>query len=362
MVKSGKSVCFVIPSLQAGGMERVMCELANFISTQENITLHMVLYGRDPSIFFPLHSAIQLHSPNYSYRESLRLLYAARSLLFLRQQIRHIQPDTILSFGEYWNSLVLLALFGLNYPVYISDRCKPDKKFNKFHTLLRRWLYPRAAGIIAQTSLARDIYAEQFRHSRIAVIGNPIRKLLRTIDIQQENLVLTVGRLIQTKHHNRLIKVFSQLDANDWKLIIIGGNALKQNNSSLLHKLLEDLGLKDKVILIGECNEVDDYYYKSKVFAFTSSSEGFPNVIGEALSAGLPVVSYDCIAGPSEMISDGENGFLVPVFEDELFLKRLQLLIDDEELRKKMSVIATASVEKYSVEKIGKQYLDFILS
>lgn len=51
MVKSGKSVCFVIPSLQAGGMERVMCELANFISAQENITLHMVLYGRDPSIF-----------------------------------------------------------------------------------------------------------------------------------------------------------------------------------------------------------------------------------------------------------------------------------------------------------------------
>jgi glycosyltransferase involved in cell wall biosynthesis len=62
------------------------------------------------------------------------------------------------------------------------------------------------------------------------------------------------------------------------------------------------------------------------------------------------------------MISDGKNGFLVPVFEDELFLKRLQLLIDDEELRKKMSAIATASVEKYSVEKIGKQYLDFILS
>ncbi len=108
--------------------------------------------------------------------------------------------------------------------------------------------------------------------------------------------------------------------------------------------------------------DVDSQYLKSKIFAFTSNSEGFPNVIGEALSAGLPVVSYDCVAGPSEMIVDGENGFLVPVFDDDLFQKRLQQLIDDEELRQKMARKAPESVEKFSIEKIGQQYLDFILS
>ncbi|NMC40766.1 MAG: glycosyltransferase family 4 protein [Bacteroidales bacterium] len=179
--------------------------------------------------------------------------------------------------------------------------------------------------------------------------------------IKKENWILTVGRLIKTKHHDRLIRIFSRLNAPGWKFIIIGGDALKQNNLPLLYKLVKEFVLTGSVIFTGNLSDIDEYYYKSKIFAFTSSSEGFPNVVGEALSAGLPVVSYDCVAGPSEMITDGENGFLVPVFDDDLFRKRLQQLIDDEGLRQKMSAKAPASVERYAIEKIGKQYLDFIL-
>jgi glycosyltransferase involved in cell wall biosynthesis len=67
---------------------------------------------------------------------------------------------------------------------------------------------------------------------------------------------------------------------------------------------------KDKVFLEGEQKEIDPWYHRAKLFAFTSSSEGYPNVVGEALSAGLPVVAYDCIAGPSDMIDDGKTGIL----------------------------------------------------
>lgn len=362
MANKERKICLVIPSLHVGGMERVMCELANYMSAKDNITVHLVLYGKNPSVFYNLSTKIQLHQPSYNFRDSLRLWFTLRALIFLRKQITHIHPDTILSFGEYWNSFVLIALIGLKYPVYISDRCQPNKEFSTFHTLLRRWLYPRAAGIIAQTKKAHEIYSEKFKNGRINVIANPIREIKRPDKIEQENIILTVGRLIRTKHHERLIKIFSKLNAPDWKLLIIGGNALKQNNLLSLLKLVENLGLKNKVVLAGELVDVDSLYYKSKIFALTSSSEGFPNVIGEALSAGLPVVSYDCIAGPSEMITDGENGFLVPVFDDELFQKRLQQLIDDEELRQKMAAKAPASVEIFSIEKIGQQYLDLILS
>ena len=98
------------------------------------------------------------------------------------------------------------------------------------------------------------------------------------------------------------------------------------------------------------------------IFAFTSSSEGFPNVIGEALSSGLPVISYDCAAGPAEMIKDGENGFLTPVFDDILFQKRLQSLIDNEGLRNRMSENARRKIREFSIDKIGAEYYSFIVS
>ena len=99
---------------------------------------------------------------------------------------------------------------------------------------------------------------------------------------------------------------------------------------------------------------------KSKIFAFTSSSEGFPNVIGEAMSAGLPVVAYDCIAGPSDMVIDGENGFLIPLFDQSSFKQRLSQLIKDESLRNKMGHCAKTSICRFGEEFITEQYYEVI--
>lgn len=142
----------------------------------------------------------------------------------------------------------------------------------------------------------------------------------------------------------------------------MGDDAIKQKNRIKLQTLINDLNVGDRVVLAGNRSDVEKFYLESKIFAFTSSSEGFPNVIGEALSAGLPTIAFDCIAGPSEMIGDGENGFLVPVFDDELFRQRLQTLVYNEELRVEMGKKARESMKKFSVELIGQQYLNFILS
>jgi GalNAc-alpha-(1->4)-GalNAc-alpha-(1->3)-diNAcBac-PP-undecaprenol alpha-1,4-N-acetyl-D-galactosaminyltransferase len=171
-----------------------------------------------------------------------------------------------------------------------------------------------------------------------------------------------VSRLINTKHHDRLISIFSKLNAPGWKLIIIGSDDQKQKHLFRLRLLTQKLKIDERVFFEGEKQNVEDYYSRCLIFAFTSSSEGFPNVIGEALSAGLPVVSYNCVAGPSDMITHGENGFLVPVFDDEQFQQKLQLLINDKDLRNKMADNAKESIKKFSVESIGQQYLDFILS
>ena len=149
--------------------------------------------------------------------------------------------------------------------------------------------------MIAQTEKAKQILQGQLKLKKIAVIGNPIRQLPNG-NKHREKIVLTVGRLIESKQHDKLIKSFCSFNRNDWKLIIIGGDALNQSNLSRLRNLVSELDANSKVILTGYSADLDLYYQTSSIFAFMSVSEGFPNVIGEAMSAGLPVVAFDCIA------------------------------------------------------------------
>jgi GalNAc-alpha-(1->4)-GalNAc-alpha-(1->3)-diNAcBac-PP-undecaprenol alpha-1,4-N-acetyl-D-galactosaminyltransferase len=100
----------------------------------------------------------------------------------------------------------------------------------------------------------------------------------------------------------------------------------------------------------------------SKIFAFSSASEGFPNVVGEAMSAELPVVSFDCIAGPSDLISDGKNGFLIPMLNQQLFAEKLQLLIDDSSLRDEMGKKSKELIQKFELNYICAEFENFLIS
>ena len=356
-----KTIVFAIHSLQAGGMERVMSLLANDFVHRMKVELHFILYGINPEIFYPLSQKIIIHQPDFKFDDSKRLYSTLKRLIFLRKTVKRIEPDTILSFGEVWNSFVLIASYGLNIPVYISDRAQPDKVYNKFTVILRNFLYPKAVGIIAQTVYAKELYLNNKWNNNIRVISNPISIIENISEIKKENQILMVARLIETKHHDRLIKIFSKIDKSDWKLVIVGDDAIKQKNRIKLQRLIEKLKLVDKVILTGKQTNVVKYYLESKIFAFTSSSEGFPNVIGEAMSAGLPVVAYDCIAGPSEMIEDGKNGFLIPLFNDELFIQRLELLMRNIELREEMGKQAKKDISKFELNSISDDFYNFIL-
>jgi GalNAc-alpha-(1->4)-GalNAc-alpha-(1->3)-diNAcBac-PP-undecaprenol alpha-1,4-N-acetyl-D-galactosaminyltransferase len=357
-----KRIILVIPSLGVGGMERVMAELAHYFSSDVSLELHLVLYGIKRDIFYPVPENMSIHKPDFEFNNSARLINTVKTFIFLRKKIKNLEPAVVLSFGEYWNSFVLLAATGMRIPVFISDRCRPDKSFGKLHGLLRRWLYPNAAGVIAQTETAKQFYSKFFKHNNVRVIGNPIRTISSVLPVEKENIILSVGRLIKTKHHDHLIRIFSKINPEGWKLVIIGDDAIKQENKVVLQQLIQDLGMGDKIILKGQQSDIDSYYLKSKIFAFTSSSEGFPNVIGEALTAGLAVVTYDCIAGPADMIQDGINGFLIPVFDEKTFTSRLNELIHSESLQLKISSAAKTSAEQFRLERVGKLFSDFIFN
>ena len=360
MQSGSNKICLVIHSLQPGGMERVMSELANYMCSQAYLEVHLVMCGIKPEIFYSVPSNLLIHQPNWEFDNSKRIWNTIKRMGYLRHVIKQINPSSILSFGEYWNSFVLLSLIGLKYQVFVSDRCQPDKSIGRLNEALRRCLYPKAAGIIAQTHIAKEIYLKQFYHPNVRVIGNPIRIIQKNKNIGRENIVLSVGRLIETKHFDQLIRVFARMNVANWKLVIVGDDAIKQQNKLKLQKLITELSMQGKIVLAGKQFDVDSYYLKSKIFAFTSSSEGFPNVIGEAQSAGLPVVAFDCIAGPSDLIEDGINGFLIPLFDFKTFQNRLKYLMDSDVLISQFSNAASNSVKKFSSNIVCHHYLEFL--
>jgi len=350
----------IIHSLSFGGMERVMANLINSFANREHVEVSLLLIGRFRNVEFQISDKINVYIPYFEYKPSSRLSSTLKTTHFIRKTIKEINPNTILSFGEFWNNLVLLSLKGLNYPVYISDRSQPNKNLGKIQNLLRDKLYPKAAGYIAQTEKARAIAHKNKWSKNTTTIGNPINQNINLTESEKENIILTVGRLIATKHIDELIEMFKEINDENWKLVIVGGNAKNLNLLEKYIQLVKELGLEDRVQLVGAKSNVADYYKRAKIFAFTSSSEGFPNVIGEAMSYGLPVIAYDCTAGPSDLINNEETGFLIEERDQKTYIEKLKKLMQDEELRNKQSSKALEKIKDFDAEKIAEQFFTFI--
>ena len=353
-------LCCIIHSLKAGGMERVMTTLLNNFVRRDSVDIHLILYGKNREIFFSVDPGIAIHTPNFKFRDSWRILSTIHTMLWLRKEIKKNTPAIILSFGEYWNSLILLSLSGLSNPIFISDRSQPDKNLGVIHNFLRRHLYKRAGGIICQTNQAKAIMLRRYAYKNITVIGNPIRNINKQDNMKRENIIISVGRIIDTKHFDRLITVFSKLNSTNWRLMIIGGDDNKQKNLQRLKEQIKTLNPEKNVVLEGYQKNIDDYLLRSKIFAFMSNSEGFPNVIGEAMSAGLPVIAYDCVAGPRDLIENEKNGYLIPVFDDALFFEKVKYLMVNETEREKMGRYAKQSIMKFEPDIICEKYFQFI--
>jgi GalNAc-alpha-(1->4)-GalNAc-alpha-(1->3)-diNAcBac-PP-undecaprenol alpha-1,4-N-acetyl-D-galactosaminyltransferase len=335
-------------------MERVMTQLAFYFAKHGSFEVTLIVMTKGEH-FYELPSSLLVVEPDFIHSHYSRLRFSWKTLKFLRQTLRQLQPDAVLTFGGKYNSFVLLASLGLRLRIFISDRSRPGISYGKFLDLVNPLIYKYATGIIAQTQQAKDYFARSVKHANIVVIGNPI-KCFESAHVQRENIILNVGRFIASKNQSILIEYFSKTNFKDWKLVFLGdGKYLKSGIQKA-----KDLGIENHVVFAGNQKEIDLYYLKSKIFAFTSVSEGFPNALGEAMAAGLACVSFDCIAGPGDIIDDDENGFLVPVGDDSTYINRLSRLMNNAELREKFGLKAQTKMERFEEAKIGKKFLDFM--
>ena len=351
-------ICLIIPSLRYGGSERVMSLLVNdWAKKKKDVDVYLILLTKQKR-FYELHKDVTLIEPNSTYNKNTlsKLIYKFKTLLYIRKNCNQIAPNTILSFNEKYNNIVLLSLIGTPFKKYVSDRNSPFKSLGFFHNILRKILYKNATGIVAQTNTAKEVLLKETGNRNIKVIFNPLREITIS-DSKRENIILNIGRLVEQKNQLELIELFSKCDYKDWFLKIYGAGPLKQE---IENKIIE-LKLQKHVELHDFTNSIDDVFSKSRIFALSSIYEGFPNALIEAMAHGLPPIAYDCPTGPKDIINDNVNGLLVPLSNKELYVEKLSSLMKSELKRASLSANASKTNEIYSLNRISNEYFNFIL-
>jgi len=340
-------ITFIITSLESGGAERVVSLLANSFIKNYEVSIILLSSGE---IFYTLDKNISiknlnLYAPTISIYQKLTNNF--NRIKKLKQAINDENPDIIISFMTQTNIVSIIASKLLSKKIIISERANYNFLQSKAWKFLRYITYRYADALVVQSMYDKDKY--NFC-SNVQVIFNPLK--IKNIQSQQrEQYILAVGRIDYQKGFDRLIEAYRLLDTS-WKLLIAGEGIEKDK----LQKLVVEYGLRDKVVFIGKQKYIEEYYVKASIFALSSRIEGFPNVLVEAMGYGCACVAFDCLTGPSDIIEDGKNGFLVPDGNIEQFSTKIQELIDNKKLRENFSIEAKNIVERLEVSKITEQW------
>jgi GalNAc-alpha-(1->4)-GalNAc-alpha-(1->3)-diNAcBac-PP-undecaprenol alpha-1,4-N-acetyl-D-galactosaminyltransferase len=276
-------------------------------------------------------------------------------IVALRHAIMGTRPQTVISFIDVTNVYVLLALYRLNLPLIISERCHPVSTGDRGWDLLRQRLYTRATNLVVLAEESLSCFEAEVR-TRSRVIPNavmPPRYAGSSAEARQqkpERMLLAMGRLAYEKGFDLLLHAFAELAPKHhwWSLQIFGQGPLQ----SALQALADDLGLRERVRFCGFTHQPYDVMRQSDLFVLSSRLEGFPNVLLEAMACGLPVVSFDCPTGPRYIIRDGIDGLLASPLDFNALRDKLDHLMGDEAERKRLAARAPEVIERFSVERV----------
>lgn len=297
-----------IPTLTAGGAERVAAMLANQWCRTRRV--HLVTYFDEPQ-FYALDPRVHLSCLGFAANRGriLRVLDALRAARAFRRVIRAADPDFVLSFMNKYNVFAIASLGGTGTPVIASERDSPTEALSWARRLSRDLAYPSARGLVFQTAAAEAFIRGRSRIARAAVIPNPVGRIIEPAERRGEKVVLSVGRLVAKKAVDQLIRAFDAMTVPGWRLVICGDGPLR----GALEAQASACDAAGRIEFVGPVTDLAPHFRRAGMFAFSSLYEGFPNALAEAVVSGLPCVAYDCPTGPSELIRDRHNGRLVPV-------------------------------------------------
>ena len=331
-----KHIAMFISSLNKGGSERVLVNLAEYFYSRGYAVTIVTQYKTENE--YKISDGIRRIFSEITQEEmgNGRISNFFRRFAKLRGIWKKERPDLILSFIGKNNMMAIMTSRLLDIPVVVSVRGEPAEEY--YSPLLKTaagFLFRFAAGIVFPVANSAEFFPKAVKKKAVC-LKNPLNPaFIREIyDGEREKQIVAVGRVDANKNHEMIIRAFAGL--------------------------AEELGLKERIFLPGSVADVASAIYRASFFVLSSYSEGMPNTLIEAVALGIPSVSTDCpCGGPAELIEDGVNGYLIEPGNWKKLQDILQKLMDDSDLAKKVGGNAAKIQEKLNPDRINKMWEDY---
>ena len=370
-----KNLSIFLYSLGSGGAERVASILVNKLYKKYNITLVLM----NDTIFYKVPEAVEIiYLEKSKINESgiKKLLKLPFLGLKYKKILKEKEIDISLSLMTRPNYINIFAkIFGSGIRTILSERSMFSLYYsgNSLQALINKKLVKlyNFADLVIPNSKENslDLIKNFNIKTNIKTIYNLIdiksikEKSQQEIDIEKRRFTfVTIGRLDEGKNHKLLIKAIKDIEADLW---IIGDGKLKED----LGFRIEDLGLKDRIKLLGRQKNPYKFLSRADCFVFSSNHEGFPNVLLEALACNLPIISTDCSAGPREILAPKsdfrkksndidvvEYGILTKVNDIKAMKKAMQIIYNDKDLRNDYKKKAIIRAKDFDIDTILKEW------
>jgi N-acetylgalactosamine-N,N'-diacetylbacillosaminyl-diphospho-undecaprenol 4-alpha-N-acetylgalactosaminyltransferase len=374
----------LIYSLSGGGAERAVSHLLSYC-IENKIKVHLILMNT--TIKYEISKEIEVHyieksKPSESgLTKTLKIPFLAYKYAKLLKKLGITHSLSFLTRPSFIN-IISNKLIGYNFKVITNERAFPSLQYGYrnfqsfFNKKMIRLLYKRSDIVISNSHGNAEDLIDNFDVPAIKmkVVNNPvdlekiskIRPLDNFFDNQYFNIV-TLGRLDIGKNHIMLIKAIGKLKNPTLRLYIFGVGNMKDE----LELLIKNLKLNEQVKLMGFDPNPYKYLKTADLFIFGSNHEGFPNVLLEAMSCGLPILTTNCKSGPSEImklkkvendIMKTEYGILVPIKNTGLIAKGIDYFVSNKDFLETCKTKVLNRAEDFRKNKILKEYMDIISS
>ena len=363
-----------------GGADRVIAEKANWLAEHghEIAIITDTQMGREP--VFPLSPKVRLIDLAVDFSQEYGHGFLVRIWMYykLMRQYRRMVTDVLMKDCPD----IVISTLGrdISFITKIKDGSKKigeahtTKHFiRNFHLLeqrnvifkyltkIFRWHMDRQVNrldaLVVLTSQDEHDWGDKIP---IYVIPNSFPFYPDKPSLCENKQAIIVGRYNSAKGYNYLIDAWKIVYQKhpDWIINIFGSGEYEDR----VRKQIQDHGLQDVVIMNNPIDHIMEEYLKSSIYVMSSVFEGFAMVLLEAMSCGLPCVSFDCPYGPRNVITDGEDGILVEYLNSQALADNICKLIENEELRKRMGRQGRHNVLRFSRETIMPQWVELFKS
>lgn len=347
-----RNICFLIGNLNnAGGTERVTTLVANNLVTMDKYKISILSLVDGKSPFFELNSKIAIHSLN-DKKISFKSNFFS-TIWKVRKFIKEYKIDTLIVVDTISCIFTVPALFGLK----VKHICWEHFNFNnnngiKLRDFSRKLAVKYCDHVITLTEKDKSIWIKRLKYinAEITAIANPCPFSIQNfMKKKNKKIVLAVGRLTHVKGFDRLLEAWIYVCQlmPEWRLKIVGDGEDREKLSNFIY----DNDLTNSVELVGNTNNIKDYYEQAEILCLSSRFEGFPMVLLEAQAFGLPIVAFDCETGPAEILADTDS-ILVPQNNINLFAFSLINLMKNDEKRKLINLKSKEKAKIYQPQSI----------